>query len=319
MNPAKDADEPTFGQGFVTGLWNNGVSIVVVVGVVAAGAALVAVTLPVAVVTAPVVVGGGVVVAAGAAAYGGYQTGLAAHQLRTGAEVNQLGVPTGRQLTSAELGEKAADVTAGVVVTGAGAAGALRGRWAAQAVAGAEAEAVIAASAGPGATRTWLSRLPWRKAPSKPGPQNHKPPAASSEPASYGGENPKPWTPPPGSSQPGGSPLSGPGGGAGAGSNEGAGPKGGIPQNASDALKTIRQTNAAPKGHKGGVTFANDGRGGGQVLPKLDSSGKPINYQEFDVSPFQKGVNRGTDRIVTGSDGKAYFTNDHYRTFIEIP
>ena len=126
MNPAKNADEPTFGQGFVTGLWNNGASIVVAVVVVAAGAAVVAVAVPVAVVTAPVVVGGGVVAAVGAAAYGGYQTGLAAHQLGTGAEVNQLGVATGRQLTPAELGEKAADVTVGGAMIGAGAAGALR-------------------------------------------------------------------------------------------------------------------------------------------------------------------------------------------------
>ena len=310
MNPAKNADEPTFGQGFVTGLWNNGASIVVAVVVVAAGAAVVAVAVPVAVVTAPVVVGGGVVAAAGAAAYGGYQTGLAASQLGTGAEVNQLGVPTGRQLTPAELGEKAADVTVGGAMIGAGAASALRGRWAAQAAAGAEAQ---------GAAGTWRSWLFRRKAPSKPGPQGNKAPANPSEPASYGGENPDPWTPPLGSSQSGGSPASGPASGAGAGSNAGVGQKGSIPQKASDALKTIRQTNAAPKGHKGGVTFANDGRGGGQVLPKLDSSGKPINYQEFDVSPFQKGVNRGAERIVTGSDGKASFTNDHYRTFIEIP
>jgi len=186
--------------------------------VVAAGAALVAVTVPVAVVTAPVVVGGGVVVAAGAAAYGGYQTGLAASQLGTGAEVNQFGVPTGRQLTPAELGEKAADVTVGGAMIGAGAAGALRGRWAAQAIAATEAEAAIAASAGPGATRTWGSWLLGRKAPGKPGPQGNRAPATSSEPA-YGGEHPEPWTPQVGSSQSGGSPVSGPGTGAGAGSN----------------------------------------------------------------------------------------------------
>ena len=55
------------------------------------------------------------------------------------------------------------------------------------------------------------------------------------------------------------------------------------------------------------------------MLPKLDSAGKSITYREFDVNSFQKGVNRGAERIVFGSDGKAYFTNDHYGTFIEIP
>ena len=37
MNPAKNADKPTFLQGFGTGLLNNGVSIVVAVGVLAMG------------------------------------------------------------------------------------------------------------------------------------------------------------------------------------------------------------------------------------------------------------------------------------------
>ena len=92
-----------------------------------------------------------------------------------------------------------------------------------------------------------------------------------------------------------------------------------VPQKATNTLGTIRQTNAAPKGYKGGGVFANDGRQAGQVLPKLDSAGNPITYREFDVNPFQKGVNRGPARIVMGSDGKAYFTNDHYKTFIEIP
>lgn len=96
-------------------------------------------------------------------------------------------------------------------------------------------------------------------------------------------------------------------------------PKTIIPQKATNTLNIIRQTNAAPKGYKGGRVFANDGRGGGQVLPKCDPTGQSITYREFDVNPFQKGGNRGAERIVIGSDGKAYFTNDHYGTFIEIP
>jgi guanyl-specific ribonuclease Sa len=62
----------------------------------------------------------------------------------------------------------------------------------------------------------------------------------------------------------------------------------------------------------------NDGRGGGQVLPKTDAAGKPITYREWDVNPYQKGVNRGAERVVTGSDGKSYYTNDHYGTFTPI-
>ena len=82
-----------------------------------------------------------------------------------------------------------------------------------------------------------------------------------------------------------------------------------------NTLKIIRETGRAPKGFKGGSTFANDGRGGGQVLPKKDAAGNPITYKEWDVNPYRKGVNRGAERIVTGSDGSAYYTNDHYKTF----
>ena len=41
-------------------------------------------------------------------------------------------------------------------------------------------------------------------------------------------------------------------------------------------------------------------------------------HQEFDVNPYQRGVNRGAERLVVGSDGRAYYTSDHYRTFTEI-
>lgn len=88
-----------------------------------------------------------------------------------------------------------------------------------------------------------------------------------------------------------------------------------MPSKATDTLTHIRNTGRAPTGYKGGRTFRNDGRGGGQVLPKADGSGNPITYKEYDVNPFTKGVNRGPERIVIGSDGKAYFTGDHYGTF----
>jgi len=47
-------------------------------------------------------------------------------------------------------------------------------------------------------------------------------------------------------------------------------------------------------------------------------SGNPITYKEYDVNPSQKGVDRGTQRLVIGSDGKAYYTIDHYKTFIPV-
>lgn len=83
-------------------------------------------------------------------------------------------------------------------------------------------------------------------------------------------------------------------------------------------LTAIRRTGRAPQGYRGGTEFFNDGRGGGQVLPRRDAAGHDVTYREWDLHPWQRGVNRGAERLVTGSDGSAWFTRDHYRTFIRI-
>ena len=91
-----------------------------------------------------------------------------------------------------------------------------------------------------------------------------------------------------------------------------------IPTIALSTLQTIDSTGTAPTGYKGGRQFQNDGRSGGQTLPKADANGNPISYREWDVKPSQAGINRGAERIVTGSDGSAWYTNDHYQTFTKI-
>ncbi|HEY1528422.1 MAG TPA: RHS repeat-associated core domain-containing protein [Candidatus Angelobacter sp.] len=91
-----------------------------------------------------------------------------------------------------------------------------------------------------------------------------------------------------------------------------------VPTTLSNTLSHIDKTGSAPSGQQGGGTWANDGRGGGQVLPKTDASGKAITYREWDVNPQASGVNRGSERLVTGSDGSAYYTNDHYSTFTKV-
>jgi guanyl-specific ribonuclease Sa len=73
-----------------------------------------------------------------------------------------------------------------------------------------------------------------------------------------------------------------------------------------------------PGTKKGGGAFDNDGRGGGQVLPKKDANGKPITYKEYDVNPTAAGKTRDAERMVVGSDGRTYHTSDHYKTFTEI-
>lgn len=91
-----------------------------------------------------------------------------------------------------------------------------------------------------------------------------------------------------------------------------------VPQNAVDTLNQIESTGTAPQGFKGGGSFLNDGRGGGQVLPTADASGNSVTYREWDVNPHVPGVNRGGQRLVTGSDGSVYYTSDHYTTFTKV-
>lgn len=43
-----------------------------------------------------------------------------------------------------------------------------------------------------------------------------------------------------------------------------------------------------------------------------------VTYREWDVNPYTKGVDRGSERLVTGSDGSAYFTDDHYESFMLV-
>ena len=64
-------------------------------------------------------------------------------------------------------------------------------------------------------------------------------------------------------------------------------------------------------GTRGGQSWQNrDGD-----LPRKDGSGATITYQEWDVNPKKRGQSRDAERIVTGSDGSAWYTGDHYETF----
>jgi guanyl-specific ribonuclease Sa len=92
----------------------------------------------------------------------------------------------------------------------------------------------------------------------------------------------------------------------------------GVPDYAVATLDTVRHTGIAPSGYRGGTRFYNDGRDGGTTLPVTASDGSSIRYQEWDVHPWTRGVNRGAERLITGSDGSAYYTADHYRTFVRI-
>ncbi|WP_435353179.1 ribonuclease domain-containing protein [Emticicia sp. SJ17W-69] len=87
-----------------------------------------------------------------------------------------------------------------------------------------------------------------------------------------------------------------------------------IPNKVYEVLKYIRENGSAPNGYVGGRKFGNYEN----LLPKKEPNGRRINYQEWDVNPKKQGKNRGAERLITGSDGKAYFTNNHYKSFVEI-
>ena len=62
----------------------------------------------------------------------------------------------------------------------------------------------------------------------------------------------------------------------------------------------------------------NDGRDGGEMLPTTDHAGNPIKYREWDVNPRSASGGRDAERLVTGSDGSAYYSSDHYLNFIKV-
>lgn len=108
-----------------------------------------------------------------------------------------------------------------------------------------------------------------------------------------------------------------------AGGGQDAAPAGNVPtvNVPAVAIATLQKIDAgkwpaaanAP-GTKGGETWRNQDRD----LPTKDSAGKPISYQEWDVNPKQRGQSRDAERIITGSDGSAWYTGDHYRTFTRM-
>jgi guanyl-specific ribonuclease Sa len=88
----------------------------------------------------------------------------------------------------------------------------------------------------------------------------------------------------------------------------------GVPAKVAKVLKYIDEHKKAPPGYEGGRPFLNLEK----RLPRKDKRGRVIKYQEWDVNRKVRGKNRGPERLVTGSDGSAYYTADHYKTFIKI-
>ena len=82
-----------------------------------------------------------------------------------------------------------------------------------------------------------------------------------------------------------------------------------IPLAARNTLKALEERHGDPlPGYVGGRPFLNRER----ILPR----GR---YREYDVHPKVPAQNRGGERIVIDQrTGKAYYTADHYRSFIPM-
>ena len=87
-----------------------------------------------------------------------------------------------------------------------------------------------------------------------------------------------------------------------------------IPEKAYFVRDYVKKTGRPMAGYVGGRVFKNLEK----RLPIFDENNKKIKYQEWDINKKKNGVNRGSQRLITGSDGIDYYTPNHYKTFFEL-
>lgn len=90
-----------------------------------------------------------------------------------------------------------------------------------------------------------------------------------------------------------------------------------VPERVLATLARIDAGTWPPKdgsGTQGGRNFGNFER----RLPATDKQGKRAKYTEWDVNVKKSGRGRDAERIITGADGGAWYTLDHYETFTRI-
>ena len=81
-----------------------------------------------------------------------------------------------------------------------------------------------------------------------------------------------------------------------------------VPKKALQVLEVVRRTGLPPEGYVGGRVFQNREH-------RLPADGE---YREFDVDPHRGG--RNAERIIVEwQTKKAWYTGDHYQTFVPLP
>lgn len=91
-----------------------------------------------------------------------------------------------------------------------------------------------------------------------------------------------------------------------------------MPSNAKNTYKGYEGTgwrgnySGQAPGTKAGKAYHNTS----DLLPKTDSAGNTITYQEFDINAPTVGIGRDAERFVIGSDGSIFYTDSHYGDII---
>jgi ribonuclease T1 len=87
-----------------------------------------------------------------------------------------------------------------------------------------------------------------------------------------------------------------------------------VPAYVYDMLEFVEENGVAPENFVGGRIFQNREK----RLPQKMEGQKKIIYREWDVHPKDPIKNRGAERLITGDDKSAYYTKDHYSTFLKL-
>lgn len=93
-----------------------------------------------------------------------------------------------------------------------------------------------------------------------------------------------------------------------------------LPQNVIDAYDKYSETGwkGTYKGQSEGTRAGSKWNNNPPQLSQFDDTGKIITYREFDINNKLPGMLRDGERFVRGSDGRIYYTSNHYRSFVEI-
>jgi len=95
------------------------------------------------------------------------------------------------------------------------------------------------------------------------------------------------------------------------------------PKNKAEALEIANTNTSKEKGEKLPAGMRFKGRHGGiELKQQLKSAGKIVpdnlTFEECDVNTKIAGEHRDMERLILGSDGRVWYTDNHYKSFVEL-